>query len=69
MIPSNLGLAEKSENLASLLAEFLFLPYPIRTANAPELIYSYPFLSGQLVVFIIFICSMQFSTVIDRRYS
>ena len=68
MIPCNLELAEKSENLARLLAEFLFLPCHIRTANAPELIYSYPYLSVQLVVFIMFICSMQFSTVIDRRY-
>jgi hypothetical protein len=29
-----LGLAEKIKNLASLLAELLFLPCPIRTANA-----------------------------------
>ena len=33
--PSKLGLVEKSEHRSSLLAEFLFLPCPIRDANAP----------------------------------
>jgi hypothetical protein len=32
--PSSVGLAEKSKNRASLLAEFLFLSCPIRAANA-----------------------------------
>jgi hypothetical protein len=40
--PIKLGLAEKKQNLASLLAEFLFLPCLIRAANAPVLISSYP---------------------------
>ena len=35
--PRQLGLAEKSKNRSSLLAEFLLLPCTIRTANAPRL--------------------------------
>jgi hypothetical protein len=42
MIPASWDWQKKSKNLASLLAEFLFLPCPIRAANAPVLIFSYP---------------------------
>jgi hypothetical protein len=44
--PSSVGLAEKSKNRASPLAEFLFLSCPIRAANAPVPIPFYPCSSG-----------------------
>jgi hypothetical protein len=53
MIPESWDWQKKSKNLASPLAEFLFLPCPIRTANAPVLISSYPCSSEQSVVVII----------------
>jgi hypothetical protein len=40
MIPASWDWQKKSENLTSLLAEFLFLPCPIRTANASMLLVS-----------------------------
>ena len=48
--PSKLGLAEKSKKRASLLAEFLFSPCPIRAANAPVLASLHPCSSGESVV-------------------
>jgi hypothetical protein len=44
--PINLGLAGKSKNLSSLLAEFFVLPCPIRAAYALAPISSYPCSSG-----------------------
>jgi hypothetical protein len=35
LLPASWDWQKKSKNLASLLAEFLFLPCPIRSANAP----------------------------------
>ncbi len=42
IIPTCWYWQKKNANQASLLAEFLFLPCPIRAANAPVLISAYP---------------------------
>jgi hypothetical protein len=43
VIPASWDWQKKSKNRSSLLVEFLFLPCPIRIANALESIFSYLF--------------------------